>query len=100
MSTAAVLTVTGSASIRERVGLPDGGVLSVKLVSNDGEVLAGVAVPALESATPFELAVDPALAPDPGQLRLWAMLRSDVGVWGTPELVTVREELVLSRVDT
>jgi hypothetical protein len=27
------------------------------------------------------------------------MLRTDAGVWGTPELVTVRDELMLSRVD-
>ena len=27
------------------------------------------------------------------------MLRTDEGVWGTPELVTVRDEVMLSRVD-
>ena len=99
MSSLSTLTVTGTASIREKIALPGGGVLTVKLVSNDGEVLAGSAVVAGDGPTPFELTADVALLPHEERLRLWAMLRTDVGTWGTPELVTVREELVLSRVD-
>ncbi|MGJ9411917.1 hypothetical protein ACHAAC_04325 [Aeromicrobium sp. CF4.19] len=98
-STDAVLSVTGSATIRDHAEPPAAGVLTVKLVTKDGEVLAAVAVAATEADTPFELTVDATLAPTPGGLRLWAMLRTDAGVWGTPELVTLREELVLSRVD-
>ncbi|RYY43770.1 MAG: hypothetical protein EON53_13680 [Actinomycetales bacterium] len=99
MSSLDVLSVTGTAAIREKIALPGGGVLSVKLVSPDGEVLAAVAVNATDGPTPFALSADPALVPDPDAVRLWAMLRTDVGVWGTPELVSVREELMLSRVD-
>ena len=95
----AVLTVTGSATIRDHDEPPAEGILSVKLVTKDGEVLAGVAAEATESHTPFTLSVDVAMAPNPAALRLWAMLRTPVGVWGTPDLITVREELVLSRVD-
>lgn len=98
-STDAVLAVTGAATIRDHDEPPAPGVLSVKLVTKDGDVLAGVAVAATESHTPFELSVDATLAPNPNALRLWAMLRTDAGVWGTPELITVRDELVLSRVD-
>lgn len=99
MATLSTLTVTGTAAIREKVALPGGGVLTVKLVSPDGEVLAATAAEAADGPTPFELVADAAFAADPDALRLWAMLRTDVGVWGTPELVTVREELMLSRVD-
>ncbi|WP_375001474.1 hypothetical protein [Aeromicrobium sp. CTD01-1L150] len=95
----AVLSVTGTATIRDHDEPPAPGVLSVKLVTKAGDVLAGVAVAATEADTPFELTVDATLAPQPNALRLWAMLRTDVGVWGTPDLITVREELVLSRVD-
>ena len=98
MSSDALLTVSGTASVRERIALP-GGVLTVKLVAKDGEVLAATAVPAGETATDFALVVDAELAPQPHQLRLWAMLRTEVGVWGTPELVTTRDELHLTRVD-
>lgn len=99
MASISTLSVTGTASTREKVALPDGGVLTVKLVSPDGEVLAASASVAGDGPTPFELSVDAALVPDADTLRLWAMLRTYVGVWGTPELVTVREELQLSRVD-
>ncbi len=95
----AVLSVTGTATIRDHDEPPAAGVLSVKLVAKDGDVLAGMAAPATESHTPFELTVDATLVPNPNALRLWAMLRTDAGVWGTPELITVRDELVLSRVD-
>ncbi|MEH3034607.1 MAG: YbaY family lipoprotein [Aeromicrobium erythreum] len=95
----ALLTVTGTVGIREKAEVPADAVLSIKLVSNDGEVLAGTALAAQPETTPFELVVDAVLAPKPEQLRLWAMLRTDDGVWGTPELVTVRDEVWLTRVD-
>ncbi|KQY55962.1 hypothetical protein ASD11_15890 [Aeromicrobium sp. Root495] len=94
-----LLTLSGTAGIREKIALPDGSVLTVKLVTNDGEVLAATAVLANAGETPFELVVDAVLAPQPETLRLWAMLRTDVGVWGTPELVSIREDLILRRVD-
>lgn len=95
----ALLTLSGTASIREKISLPDGSVLTVKAVTPDGEVLAASATVANAGETPFELTVDAVLAPEPETLRLWAMLRTDVGVWGTPELVSMREDLVLRRVD-
>ena len=95
-----LLTVTGTASIRDKVDVPEGSVLSVKLVSKDGDVLAATALAAGESTTDYELVADAALSPHENDLRVWAMLRTDAGVWGTPELVTVRDDLVLSRVDT
>lgn len=97
----ALLSVTGRATVRD-ADLPADAVLTIKLVTVPGEVLAATAGAEQDDAAetiPFELVVDAALAPDPGALRLWAMLRSESGVWGTPELVTLREELVLSRVD-
>lgn len=99
MSSAAVLTVSGTASIREKIALPGGGVLTVKVVTSDGEVLGAAAVAAGDGPTEWEVTVDAIFAPDPQSLRLWAMLRTDVGVWGTPELVSMRDELVLSQVD-
>jgi hypothetical protein len=99
MATLSTLTVTGTAATRGKDDAPGAGVLTVKLVSPDGEVLAAAAVEAGDGPTPFKLTADTAFVPDPDALRLWAMLRTDAGVWGTPELVTVRDELMLSRVD-
>lgn len=87
-----LLTVTGTVYFRERIALPPGAIASIKLVDGEGEVLAGVAVEAGAVPTEFTLAADPALAPDPAQLFIWAALRSEVGVWGTPELVLVADD--------
>ena len=98
MTSDALLSVTGSATIVERVD-PPAGVLTVKLVTKDGDVLAGTAVATGAGPLEFELVTDATLTPHESDLRLWAMLRTEAGVWGTPELVTVRDELHLSRVD-
>lgn len=82
-----LLTVTGSLHFRERITLPPGAIATVKLVDGEGEVLAGTAVAAVTVPTGFTLSADPAFVPDPGQLFIWAALRSEVGVWGTTELV-------------
>ncbi len=84
-----LLTIAGTVSIRERIALPPGAVVTVKLVDTEGEVLAATAVDAPGVPAQFTLAVDPAFVQDADQLLLWAALRSDVGVWGTTELVPV-----------
>ena len=89
MSSDHVLTVTGTVAFRERIALPAGAVATVKLVDIDGEVLAATAVDAPGVPAPFVLTVDPGFVPDPDALLIWAALRSDVGVWGTTDLVPV-----------
>jgi len=86
-----LLTVTGTVYFRERVALPPGAIATVKLVDGEGEVLAGTAIEAGAVPTEFALTADPALAPDADQLFIWAALRSEVGVWGTTELVPVAD---------
>ena len=88
----ALLTVTGTVSIRERIALPPGAVATIKLVDGEGEVLAGTAIESVAVPTEFTLAADPALAPNPESLFIWAALRSEVGVWGTTELVPVTDD--------
>ncbi len=84
-----LLTVTGTVYFRERIALPPGAIATIKLVDGDGEVLAGTAIDSGAVPTEFSLSADPALAPDPDALFIWAALRSEVGVWGTTELVPV-----------
>lgn len=97
-----LLTVTGTVSFRERVALPPGAIATIKLVDGEGEVLAGVAVESAAVPTEFTLTADPAFAPDPEQLFIWAALRSEVGVWGTTELVPVADDanaVLLTRIE-
>lgn len=84
-----LLTITGTVSFREKIALPPGAVVTVKLVDADGEVLAGTAVDAPGIPVEFGVTVDPAFVNDADQLLLWAALRSDVGIWGTTDLVPV-----------
>lgn len=84
-----LLTITGTVAYREKIALPPGAVATVKLVDADGEVLAGTAVDAPGIPVEFALSVDPAFVGDADKLLLWAALRSDMGVWGTTELVPV-----------
>lgn len=92
-------TVTVNADPRDDVEIPDDAILTVKLVGDGGEVLAATALPAAMT-TEYSLVVDSVLVPEPKHLRLWAMLRTDtVGVWGTPELAKLRDDIWLSRVD-
>ena len=88
----ALLTVTGTVFFRERVSLPPGAVATIKLVDGEGEVLAGTAIESAAVPTEFTLVADPAFAPDPDSLYIWAALRSEVGVWGTTELVPVTDD--------
>ena len=89
MATEHTLTVTGNVFIRERIAVPPGAVATVKLVDTEGEVLAATATEAPGVPTEFALHVDPALVADPDKLLIWAMLRTEVGVWGTTDLVPV-----------
>ncbi|MEV7397915.1 YbaY family lipoprotein [Aeromicrobium sp. NPDC092404] len=89
MASAHVLTVTGSVTFRERVAVPPGAVATIKLVDTEGEVLAATATEAPGVPAEFALHVDPSLVNDPSALLIWAMLRTDAGVWGTTELVPV-----------
>jgi putative lipoprotein len=84
-----LLTVTGTVHFRERIALLPGAIATIKLVDGEGEVLAGTAIETESVPAEFTLSADPALAPDPEQLFIWAALRSDVGVWGTTELMPV-----------
>ncbi|MCD9199328.1 YbaY family lipoprotein [Aeromicrobium wangtongii] len=84
-----LLTVTGTVYFREKISLPPGAIATIKLVDGEGEVLAGTAISSVAVPTEFSLSADPAFAPDPDQLFIWAALRSEAGVWGTTELVPV-----------
>lgn len=87
-----LLTVTGTVYFRERITLPPGAIATVKLVDGEGEVLAATAIDSGAVPTEFTLVADPAFAPDPETLFIWAALRSEVGVWGTTELVPVADD--------
>ena len=89
MASEHVLTVTGTVSIRERIAVPPGAVATIKLVDTEGEVLAVAAIDAPGVPTEFVLNADPTLVAEPDKLLIWAMLRTDVGVWGTTDLVPV-----------
>ncbi len=87
-----LLTVTGTVSIRERIALPPGAIATIKLVDGEGEVLAGTALVSDAVPAEFTLVADPAFAPDPDELFIWAALRSEAGVWGTTDLVPVADD--------
>lgn len=89
MSSDHVLTITGTVAFRERIAVPPGAVATIKLVDTEGEVLAAAAVDAPGVPTEFALQVDPSFVANPGSLMIWAVLRTEVGVWGTTELVPV-----------
>jgi uncharacterized lipoprotein YbaY len=102
MSTSHVLAVSGSVLFREKLAMPPGGVVTVKLVDTTGEVLAATSVDAENGPTEFSLHADPVDVPNPRKLLLWARLRSDAGVWGTTEMVPVTDdstEVVVTRID-
>lgn len=101
--TTPLLTVSGTVWFRERIALPPGAIATVKLVDTEGEVLAASAIDAPGVPTEFTLTVDPGFVADPSTLLIWAMLRSDVGVWGTTELVPVEGEstsVMLTKIDS
>jgi|GEM_PF-3251622 len=98
--TSALLTISGTVGIRERIAIPPGAVATVKVVDSDGEVLAATAIPADGVPVAWTLTVDPEIVPDQSRLLVWAALRTEVGWWGTLDLVPVDEadEILLSRV--
>ena len=102
MASEHVLTVTGTVFFRERIALPPGAVATIKLVDTEGEVLAATATDVPGIPTEFALHVDPGLVADSDTLLVWAMLRTDVGIWGTTELVPVEGEstaVLLTKID-
>jgi uncharacterized lipoprotein YbaY len=102
MSASNVLAVSGTVLFREKLAMPPGGVVTVKLVDATGEVLAATSVDAENGPTEFVLHADPADVADPTKLLVWARLRSDAGVWGTTDLVPIADpatEVVVTRID-
>jgi putative lipoprotein len=96
------MTVSGSALFRERIAVPPGAIATIKLVDTDGEVLAATALEAPGVPVDFAITVDSEFVPDPSKLLVWAMLRTEVGVWGTTELVPVEGEstsVMLTKID-
>jgi len=96
------MTVSGSVLFRERVAVPPGAIATVKLVDTDGEVLAAAALDASGVPVDFAVTADSAFVPDPSHLLIWAMLRTEVGVWGTTELVPVEGDsttVMLTKID-
>ncbi len=83
--------ITGSVTFREKIELPRGSIASVKVVNRKAEVLAATAFEVFQVPHEFSLTIDRADAPDPAKLSIWAVLRSDVGVWGTPDFVSASE---------
>ncbi len=102
MTSEPLLTINGTLTIRERIAVPDGAIASIKLVDSTGEVLAATAVRADGVPATFTLHADPAFLTAEGNLLLWAALRTDVGLWGTTDLVPVADdalELVLDKIE-
>lgn len=96
------MTVSGNVSFRERIAVPPGAIATIKLVDTDGEVLAATAVDAPGVPVDFSVTVDSEFVPDPANLLFWAILRSEVGVWGTTELVPVDGDstsVMLTKID-
>ena len=102
MASEHLLTVTGTVLIRERIAVPPGAVATVKLVDTEGEVLAATAIDAPGVPAEFVLSADPTLVAAPDTLLIWAMLRTEVGVWGTTDLVPVEGDstaVMLTKID-
>lgn len=96
-----ISTFSGSVTIRERIAIPAGAIASVKLVAQDGEVLAATAVPVNGVPAEFDLYADPELLKHAKKLFFWAYLRSEVGSWGTLDLVPAKTDatdVVLARI--
>jgi uncharacterized lipoprotein YbaY len=77
-------------------------VATVKLVDSTGEVLAATAVRGVDLPLAFAVHADPAMLTAQGYLLLWAALRTDDGLWGTPDLVPVTDStatLVLTQIE-
>jgi putative lipoprotein len=97
-----LMTVSGSVLFRERIAVPPGAIATIKLVDTEGEVLGATALEAPGVPVDFSVTVDPAFVPDPANLLIWAMLRTEVGVWGTTDLVPVEGDsttVMLTKID-
>lgn len=91
MSSIYLHEITGAVTFRERIELPRGSIASVKVVNRKAEVLAAGAFEVFQVPHEFTLTIDKADAPDPSKLSVWAVLRSEAGVWGTPDFVSAAE---------
>lgn len=80
-----LITVSGSLHVRERIAIPEGGVATVKVVDADGEVLAATALEVDSVPVPFSVTIDEQMVTS--ELFVWALLRNDLGGWGTFDLV-------------
>ena len=80
-----LMTVSGVLSVREKIAFPPGGVATVKVVDEQGEVLAATALPVDGVPVEFTLDIDDELVTS--ELFVWAFLRHEAGGWGTLELV-------------
>ena len=81
-----ISTLSGSVTIRERIAIPDGSIATVKLEGVPAE---------------FDLYVDSEILKTAKKPQFWAMLRTDVGSWGTFELVSTERnstEVLLTRI--
>lgn len=97
-----IMTVSGSVLFRERIAVPPGAIATIKLVDTEGEVLAATAIEAPGVPTEFSVTVDSEFVLDAANLLIWAMLRTDAGVWGTTELVPVDGDsttVMLTKID-
>jgi len=94
-----LLTCSGSLTIRERIAIPPGAVATVKIVDDEGEVLAAAAIEVTGVPATYRLTIDPELAT--GELFVWAMLRTEAGAWGTLDLAAYAEDdlVVLTRIE-
>ena len=70
MSASNVFAISGTVLFREKLAMPPGGVVTVKLVDTAGEVLAATSVDAENGPTEFTVQADPADFPDPRRLLL------------------------------
>ncbi|MGH8774240.1 MAG: YbaY family lipoprotein [Jiangellaceae bacterium] len=83
----ALVAVTGTVAFRERIALPPGAVLTVRvadvsLADAPAVILAQNAVQVTgQVPIPFELAVDAADVDERASISVWARLRSEVGTW-------------------
>ncbi len=83
----ALRVVSGTVSFRERIALPPGAVVTVRvadvsLADAPAVVLAQNAIEVVgQVPVPFELAVDAADVDERATIAIWARLRSAVGTW-------------------
>lgn len=83
----ALRVVSGTVSLRERIALPPGAVVTVRVaeVSRADAAAVVLAQNAFEvtgqAPIPFELAVDAAGVDERADIAVWAPLRAAVGTW-------------------